>query len=144
MKIIEAGDHILVSLARGEEVPGQLARFCAGRGFGHATVAGIGAIEGVVIGAYDLGARVYRRHELEGGYEVLAFNGNFSWINGEAMLHTHVTLADLDGQVRGGHLFAARVHVTLELVFRPGSYRVERGPDDATGLNLWNLDDGAR
>ena len=55
------------------------------------------------------------------------------------MLHTHVTLADLDGHVRGGHLFAATVHVTLELVLWPGRVRIERGLDDATGLKLWKL-----
>ena len=50
------------------------------------------------------------------------------------------TLADLNGHVRGGHLFAATVHVTLELVLHPGEARLERAPDDETGLNLWKLD----
>lgn len=139
MKTTDDQDRVLVSLARGEEVPQQLAQFCAGRGFPHAAIEGIGAIEGITIGAYDLENRVYRKHELEGGWEVLAFNGNFGWISGEPMLHTHVTLADLDGHVRGGHLFAATVHVTLELVLWPGRARIERGLDDATGLNLWKL-----
>lgn len=139
MKIVEDQDRVLISLARGEEVPQQLARFCAERNYPHATVEGIGAIEAITIGAYDLEKRVYRKHELEGGWEVLAFNGNFGWIEQEPMLHTHVTLADLDGHVRGGHLFAATVHVTLELVLWPGRVRIERGMDEATGLNLWKL-----
>ena len=139
MKTTDDQDRILVSLARGEEVPQQLARYCMERGFPHATIEGIGAIEAVTIGAYDLQQRIYRKHDLEGGWEVLAFNGNFGWISGEPMLHTHVTLADLDGHVRGGHLFAATVHVTLELVLWPGRVRIERGMDDATGLNLWKL-----
>jgi predicted DNA-binding protein with PD1-like motif len=139
MKTIDDQDRVLVSLARGEEVPQQLARYCVEQGFPHATIEGIGAIEGVTVGAYDLETRTYRRHDLDGGWEVLAFNGNFGWIEGEPMLHTHVTLADLDGQVRGGHLFAATVHVTLELVLWPGRVRLERGMDDDTGLNLWKL-----
>jgi predicted DNA-binding protein with PD1-like motif len=140
VRSIDDGDHVLVSLARGEEVVGQLTRFCHDRGFPHAAIEGIGAIEAVTIGAYDLEQRVYRKQELAGGWEVLGFNGNFSWISGEPMLHTHVTLADLEGHVRGGHLFAAVVHVTLELILRPGSIRVERGLDAACGLNLWRLD----
>lgn len=139
MKTVDDQDRFLVSLARGEEVPQQLARFCAERQFPHATIEGIGAIEGVTIGAYDLENRIYRKHELEGGWEVLAFNGNFGWISHEPMMHTHVTLADLDGHVRGGHLFAATVHVTLELILWPGRVRTDRGMDDATGLNLWKL-----
>ena len=139
MKTLDDQDRVLISLSRGEEVPQQLARFCAEREFPHATIEGIGAIEGVTVGAYDLNERVYRKHQLEAGWEVLAFNGNFGWIKGEPMLHTHVTLADLDGRVRGGHLFAATVHVTLELVLWPGRVRIDRYMDDATGLNLWKL-----
>jgi len=139
VRAIDDQDRVLVSLARGEEVPQQLARFCLERGFPHATIEGIGAIEGIMIGAYDLEQRVYRKHRLEGGWEVLAFNGNFGWIGEEPLLHTHVTLADLDGQVRGGHLFAATVHVTLELVLWPGRHRIQRGRDEATGLNLWKI-----
>lgn len=140
MQTLEDRDGILVGFARGEEVPGQLTRFCAARGFGHVTIEGIGALEQITIGAYDLERRVYHKHELEGGWEVLAFNGNFGWISGEPMLHTHVTLADLEGRVRGGHLFSAVVHITLELVLRPGDARLERALDERVGLNLWNLE----
>ena len=140
MRSVDDGDHILVSLTRREEVVGQLTRFCQNRGFPHAAIEGIGAIEGIIIGAYDLEERIYRKQELTGGWELLALNGNFSWISGQPMLHTHVTLADLDGRVRGGHLFAAVVHITLELILRPGTVRVERGLDEACGLNLWRLD----
>jgi predicted DNA-binding protein with PD1-like motif len=139
VQTVEDRDHILVSFSRSEEVPEQLTRFCAARGFGHAAVEGIGALEEITIGAYDLEARSYRKQELPGGWEVLAFNGNFSWVSGEPLLHAHVTLADLDGQVRGGHLFAGRVHVTLELVLRPGKARVERALDERVGLKLWRL-----
>ena len=55
MKTVDDQDRVLVSLARGEEVPQQLARFCVERGIPHATIEGIGAIEGITIGAYDLG-----------------------------------------------------------------------------------------
>ncbi|RKZ13612.1 hypothetical protein DRQ53_09975 [bacterium] len=140
MRTQDDRDRVLVSMARGDEVPAQLAQFCAQRDFPHASIEGIGAIEGVTVGAYDFEGRVYREQKLEGGWEVLAFNGNFSWIQGQPMLHTHVTLADLDGHLRGGHLFAATVHVTLELILRPGRVRIERAQDDATGLNLWQLD----
>jgi predicted DNA-binding protein with PD1-like motif len=139
VKTVDDQDRVLVSLARGEEVPQQLSTFCADRGFAHATIEGIGAIEGVTIGAYDIENRVYQKHQLDGGWEVLAFNGNFGWISDEPMLHTHVTLANLDGHVRGGHLFAATVHVTLELILRPGRVRIDRAMDDATDLNLWKL-----
>lgn len=141
MQTLEDRDRVLVSFSRGEEVCTQLTRFCAARGFGHATLEGIGALEGVTIGAYDIARRAYRRQELEGGWELLAFNGNFGWVSGEPMLHAHVMLADLGGHVRGGHLFAATVHVTLELVLCPGTARLERSFDEVTGLNLWHLQD---
>ena len=49
MKTTDDQDRVLVSLARGDEVPQQLARFCMERGFPHATVEGIGAIEGITM-----------------------------------------------------------------------------------------------
>ena len=139
MHIQEADGRLLISLARGEDVPGSITRALAERGVGHAFVHGIGAVEKVTIGAYDLGARAYRREQLPGAWEVLSLSGNFGWADGEPVLHPHVILSDLDNRTRGGHLFAADVHVTLEVVALTGGERLERALDESVGLKLWNL-----
>lgn len=139
MRSLDQRDRVLLSLARGEHVNESITQFCAERQIPHAVVMGIGAIEGIVIGAYDLQARAYVKRELQGGWEVLALNGNFGWASGQPVLHAHATLSDLQCNVLGGHLFSAVVHVTLEVVLLPGTVPLERGPDAATGLTLWQL-----
>lgn len=139
MRSLDQRDRILLSLARGESVNESITSFCAERRIPHAIVTGIGAIEDVVIGAYDLQARTYLKRELQGGWEVLALNGNFGWAERTPVLHVHATLSDMQCNVLGGHLFSARVHVTLEIALLVGTVPLQRADDAATGLKLWNL-----
>ncbi|HKK73196.1 MAG TPA: PPC domain-containing DNA-binding protein [Candidatus Krumholzibacteria bacterium] len=139
MRIQETDDRLLISLSRGEDVPASITRALVEREVGHAWIQAIGAIEQVTIGAYDLERREYLREELQGGWEVLSINGNFGWADGEPVLHAHAMLSDLQNHVRGGHLFAAKVHVTLEVVAFTGAARLERGYEDAVGLKTWEL-----
>lgn len=139
MRSLDQRDRILLSLARGENVTESILSFCAERQIPHAVVTAIGAIEDIEIGAYDLEARAYVKRELVGGWEVLALNGNFGWADGQPVLHVHATLSDLQCNVLGGHLFHAKVHVTLEVVLFPGTVPLQRGFDEATGLKLWQL-----
>lgn len=139
MRSLDQRDRILLSLARGESVNESITNFCAERRIPHAIVTGIGAIEDVVIGAYDLHARTYLKRELQGGWEVLALNGNFGWAERTPVLHVHATLSDMQCNVLGGHLFSARVHVTLEVALLVGTVPLHRAEDTATGLKLWSL-----
>lgn len=143
MRVQPSSDHFLLSLARGEDVLDGIVRACVARDVGHAWIQGIGAIEQVTIGAYDLERRTYLREDLDGGWELLSLNGNFGWADGEPVLHPHVMISDMQNHSRGGHLFAARVHVTLEVVVFTGAERLERAHDEAVGLKLWNLPDEA-
>ena len=143
MRSLTSTDHFLLSLARGEDVLDGIVRACVDRDVGHAWIQAIGAIEQVTIGAYDLERRTYLREELEGGWEVLSLNGNFGWADDGPVLHPHVMLSDLHNHTRGGHLFAAKVHVTLEVAVFTGPERLQRAQDDTVGLKLWNLPDEA-
>ena len=139
MQLLENKDHLLLRLERGEEVVESLTCFVQDRQIPHALVQGIGAIADPLIGAYDLEAREYRKTQLDGGWEVLSLMGNVGWLGEQATLHSHVVLGDMDCAVRGGHLFAARVHVTLEVALFTGHVPLPRAMDDGIGLNLWKL-----
>jgi len=135
--------RLLLGLRRGEEIHESIIETVANHQIGHAIVSGIGAIEDVVIGAYLLDEREYVRRELEGGWEVLSLTGNVGWLDGKPFPHLHVVVSDRDCNVLGGHLFSARVHVTLELVLWTGPERLRRSFDEETGLKLWDLDGGS-
>jgi predicted DNA-binding protein with PD1-like motif len=139
MDRLHADDRWLLRLDRGEDVLAILRAFARSHAIGHASISGIGAIEAVTLGAYDLERREYLTRKLEGGFEVLSLSGNLAWIDDEPFPHIHVVLGDRNGECVGGHLFEGTVHITLELFVHPSRERVTRGVDDATGLKVWRL-----
>lgn len=139
MRVLDDRDRVLLRLFRGEEVVGSLQAFAQERQIPHALVNAIGAVEDVVLGAYDLSAREYRRRPLAGDWEVISLMGNLGWVDGDAFLHAHAMLGDLECNVVGGHLFQATVHVTMEVVLWTGDAVLERAHDENVGLKLWRL-----
>jgi hypothetical protein len=55
-------------------------------------------------------------------------------------VHAHVFLGTRDGAARGGHLLAATVRPTLEVIVEESPSALRRRIDDATGLPLIDLD----
>ncbi len=104
--VLEAGDEIIESLkkfAKEENLSGFFM--------------GIGAVRDPVIGYYDVEKKQYVKAELEGEYEVLSLMGTISYLpDGEPFIHAHIILGDSQHRALGGHLFRAKVSVTLELI----------------------------
>ena len=143
MRVQSSSDHFLLSLVRGDDVVDGIVQACVARSVGHAWIQGMGAIEQVALGAFDLENRRYVREDLDGGWELLSLNANFGWADGAPVLHPHVVISDMQNRTRGGHLFAAKVHVTLEVIVWTGEERLERAMHDGIGLKLWNLPEEA-
>ena len=105
-----------------------------GLGAGHLT--GIGAISRAVIGYFDPLTKTYLRHQEIGQAEVLSLTGNLALHDNKPFFHVHVALGERDGSSRGGHLFAATVRPTVELVLTAYPTPVRRKTDPETGLPL--------
>jgi len=126
----------MVRLDRGEEVIQTLSGFVTGEGLRGGDITGIGAVESVVIGYFDLQRREYDRRTLEGELELLSFVGNLAWADGVAVVHAHVTLGGPDFSVVGGHLFSADIAVTGEFYITAFDQDIMRHLDEQTGLKL--------
>ena len=109
------GDVIAARLDIGEDVlPGLLA-LCRHYGVqGGFAISGIGMLADPELG-YFAGAGQYVKRVFSGNHELLNLSGNFSLRDGELMAHLHAMLADEEFHVFGGHLFSAKVGMTLEL-----------------------------
>ena len=129
----------MIRLDIGEEVIPTLSSFIRKKGIMSGWLQGIGAVDHVTVGSYDIKHRKYHRKTLEGDQELLSMTGNIAWLDRDPALHIHATFADHEQRMSGGHLFEARVCVTVEVLLVPWSTRVKRQMDEQTGLNLLAL-----
>lgn len=133
------GDTILVRLERGEELLEQLARLAQAERIPLASVQGLGAVDRFTVGVYNVEEQVYRSREYTGSYEIVSLTGTVDTMHGQFYCHLHMSAADEEGTVRGGHLNRATVSATCELVLRCIDGTIDRQRDAATGLNLWKF-----
>lgn len=129
----------LVRLDRGEEVVGTLASYCGVHRIESGTIVGIGAVEGVEVGAYASAGRRYEKVALEGEWELVSFVGTVALLDGKPFVHPHVVVSNARAEVRGGHLFAARISVTGEFAIHEAGIGLSRELVEEVGLKLWRF-----
>lgn len=129
----------LLEFATGQEVMAGLLAFANKHKLVAGHLTGIGATSDAVIGYFDPQKKTYLRNHEKGQAEVLSLTGNLALHNNEPFFHVHVALGLRDGSVRGGHLFAATVRPTVELVLTTYRRAVRRAVDPDTGLPLLDL-----
>jgi uncharacterized protein len=139
MRYRRCGTACLIRLEIGEEIIPTLSAFIRKKGIMSGWLQGIGAVDHVTIGGYDIKHRKYHKKTLEGDQELLSMTGNIAWLDKDPALHIHATFSDLNHHLSGGHLFEARVCVTVEVLLVPWSTRVKRQADEETALNLLAL-----
>ncbi len=136
MKAFKEGSTHLLRGDRGEDLASSITAYCDAAGIRSASVSGIGAVQGVEIGYYNLAAKQYQRRRLEGIFELLSLSGNITSVDGKAFMHAHATLGAPDFSVLGGHLFAAAVAVTGEIFLVETPLALTRKMNDEVGLKL--------
>ena len=129
----------LVRLSKDEEVFASLGDFAERSGVRTAVLTGIGALKDAELGFYHLDRRDYERRHFAGEAELLGLTGNLSLLEEKPFFHIHVVLGAEDFSAYGGHLFGAKVAVTLEIHLLPMDLRLSRRYDAEVGLNLLSL-----
>ncbi len=131
----------IIKLERGEELIATLTQYCADENIRNAIFQGIGAVERVKIGYYDLGKREYFFRNEPGVFEVASMQGNVALVEGKPFIHAHAVLSRCDGTLEciGAHIKEAYVAVTLEIFMTPLDSAVERKHDDSIGLKLLDI-----
>lgn len=101
---------------------------------GHFTA--IGAFSGATLGFFDRAKRTYEEIPVSEQVEVLSLAGNISLKEGAPQVHAHVVVGKRNGTAHGGHLLAAQVWPTLEVILSELPEHLQRVPDEETGLAL--------
>ena len=140
MKCQKNGQIYILRLEIGEEIITALKETCKELEIRAGKVSGIGVLRSAKISYFDRGSGAYLHRELSGNMEMTSLMGNISSMAGEPFPHLHVTLADKDFQLYGGHLSAGEIGVTGEIILEPFAEGVERKINQESGLNLLVLE----
>lgn len=127
----------------GDEPVTTLQAFAEEQRISGASFTGIGAFREATLAYFDRDTRGYRDIPVAEQVEVLSLVGNVARRGDEPAIHAHVVVGLSDGATAGGHLKAARVWPTLEIVIRETPGRLRRTMDEDTGLPLLDLDGDA-
>jgi len=139
MEYKKLGNSYVVRLEEGEEVIDSLKIFAGKEMIRGGFFYGLGAVNRVTLGYFDVEKKEYKERSFEEGFELTSLVGDISCSGEKIIVHAHVTLANEDFKVLAGHLGKAYVTATLELIFNPLEGRLEKKPDPETGLNLLDL-----
>ena len=91
-------DKLFLRLEKGENILDYLYKIIKMYDIKSGWISGIGAIENVQIGTYDLSNKKYNKIDMAGVYELTSLSGNISIKEGEPFLHKHINISDLDGR----------------------------------------------
>ena len=125
-------------LPRGEDLLESMTRFVKELDIEAGHIQVLGAVRNATIGYFNQDTTEYEYIDFNKPMEILHCAGNISLLDGEPMIHAHITLSDEDGKAYGGHLsenteiYVAEV-ILKEFVGEPK----ERFIDEESGLTLW-------
>ena len=139
MQFRRFGNKYFVRIDRGEEIMSTLKKFCEQEKISLAEVKALGAIDDFNVGLFDVEEKKYHANHFTFMAEIVSLWGTVTTMNGKAYLHIHLSAADKDGRVFGGHLNSARVSATCEMIVDVSEGSVERKFSEDVGLNLFEF-----
>jgi predicted DNA-binding protein with PD1-like motif len=96
----------------------------------------IGALNGATLAWFDPGRKMYKKIPVDGQQEVIAMIGDIALYKGKPVVHTHMVVGTSDGTTRGGHVLAAYVSPTLEVMVTVDPIAMHKRFDPETDLTL--------
>ena len=133
-------DKIVVRIDKGEELCAMLLELAEKEDIRMAGVTGIGASGDVTLGVFNPRIKEYKSVRYEGDYEIASVTGNLSRQDGKPYLHLHAVIGSpAKGECHAGHLNAAVISATCELVIDVIDGEVGRKFSDDIGLNLYEF-----
>jgi len=134
--IYNQNNQHLLRFDTGEEVLGLLQDYCQKENIEAGVLWGVGAVDEITISWYNLEEKKYHDHELKKRLEVSALHGNISLKEGKPIVHAHGSFSDFELHSRSGHAKKMIVSATVEIFIQQLEGKIERKPDEKTGLHL--------
>ena len=96
----------------------------------------IGAVNGATLGWFDPQRKMYKKIPINGQHEVIGMSGDIALYKGKPIVHTHMVVGTSDGTTRAGHVLAAYVSPTLEVMVTVDPVAMQKRFDPETDLTL--------
>src|SRR5437667_10556923 len=96
----------------------------------------IGALNGATLGWFDPQSKMYKKIPINGQQEVIGMSGDIALYQGKPVVHTHMAVGSPEGTTRAGHILAAYVSPTLEVMVTVDPIAMQKRLDPATDLTL--------
>ena len=133
----DTGERVFaVIFESGDDPVEGLTRFAERENLNASSFTAIGAFSEATLGYFDWEKKDYDRIPVGEQVEVLALVGDIALEGEKKKVHAHVVLGRRDGSACGGHLLAAKVRPTLEVIVTESPSYLRRVQDPASGLAL--------
>ena len=140
MKSHKNNDSIYVKMEKGEEIIDSLQKIIKKYDINSGWINGIGLINKVRIGSYDVTTKSYDEIDFDDTYELTSFIGNITKKDGKPFIHAHISMSDHLCKAFGGHLFYATIGAAGEFIIKVTDNIINRKFDGDTGLHLWSFE----
>ena len=130
---------IVARIDKGEEILTEIKNIALKENIKLANINALGAVGDVVVGVFKTVEKKYYSNSFKGDFEIVSLTGSINTMNNEFYSHLHMSIANEDGQVFGGHLNKAIVSATCEMFIYVIDGEVDRYFDEEIGLNLFKF-----
>ncbi len=96
----------------------------------------IGALDGAILGWFDPQRKMYKKIPINGQHEVIGMSGDIALYQGKPVVHAHMIVGGPDGTTRAGHVLAAYVSPTVEVMVTVDPTTMQKRFNPATDLTL--------
>tara|TARA_Y100001935_G_C17264676_1_gene488469 strand:- start:12 stop:440 length:429 start_codon:yes stop_codon:yes gene_type:complete len=137
LKYLIEANKIYVSMVPGDLVIKNLTKIAQENNIQSGWISGIGAIESVSVGMYNLNTKEYEKKFFNDEYELLSLSGNISIKNGVQFIHAHIAFSDSSFKAYGGHLFETKIYAAGEFMIHKSKCTIYRKFNKKIGLPAW-------
>lgn len=121
-------------MERGEDVLKTLTSFCKENEIENGYLRGIGAVQWLECGYYELETKEYHFQEYDKMVEVVSMMGNIMLKENTPFLHVHAVFTDTTNNAFGGHVSEMKVGVIIDVL----PSHIAREANEEIGLSLIN------
>ncbi len=124
-------------MAKSDEIVDTLKQFAASQQLSGSSFKAIGALSYVKLGWFNWESKKYEvAAEFDEQLELLSLIGDIALKNGQPQVHAHLVVGRRDGTAHGGHLIAANVRPTCELILIESPEKMQKRMDPESGIAL--------